>query len=29
MNKLNLTDRINTTAEREAFITLKDHKFWK
>ena len=24
--KLNLTDRINTTAEREAFITLKDHK---
>ena len=25
-NKLNLTDRINTTAEREAFITLKDHK---
>jgi hypothetical protein len=27
MNKLNLTDRINTTAEREAFITLKDHKF--
>jgi hypothetical protein len=25
-NKLNLTDRINTTAERETFITLKDHK---
>ena len=25
-NKLNLTDRINTTAEREHFITLKDHK---
>ena len=25
-NKLNLTDRINTTAEREPFITLKDHK---
>ncbi len=25
-NKLNLTDRINTTANREAFITLKDHK---
>ena len=25
-NKLNLTDRINTTSEREPFITLKDHK---
>ncbi len=25
-NKLNLTDRINTTANRESFITLKDHK---
>ena len=24
--KLNLADRINITAEREAFITLKDHK---
>ena len=24
--KLNLADRINTTAQREAFITLKDHK---
>ncbi len=23
---MNLTDRINTTANREAFITLKDHK---
>ena len=25
-NKLNLTDRINTTAERVVFITLKDHQ---
>ena len=25
-NKLNLTDRINTTVEREPFITLKDHQ---
>ena len=24
--KLNLDDRVNTTAKREAFITLKDHK---
>ena len=24
--KLNLADRINTTAQREAFVTLKDHK---
>jgi hypothetical protein len=24
--KLNLADRINTTARREAFVTLKDHK---
>ena len=24
--KLDLADRINTTAERESFITLKDHK---
>ena len=24
--KLHLDDRINTTAKREAFITLKDHK---
>ena len=24
--KLNLSDRINTTAERESFITLKDQK---
>ena len=23
---LNLDDRINTTAKREAFITIKDHK---
>ena len=25
-NKMSLADRINTTAEKEAFITLKDHK---
>jgi hypothetical protein len=24
--RLNLADRINTTAQREAFVTLKDHK---
>jgi hypothetical protein len=24
--KLNLDDRINTIAQREAFVTLKDHK---
>ena len=24
--KLNLADRINTTAQRESFVTLKDHK---
>ena len=24
--KLHLEDRVNTTAKREAFITLKDHK---
>ena len=24
--RLDLSDRVNVTAEREAFITLKDHK---
>lgn len=24
--KLHLDDRVNTTAKREAFLTLKDHK---
>ena len=26
VKNLDLADRINTTAERESFITLKDHK---